>query len=689
MPAITTSPSGTQWEVASPVVSTRAQWSDPWVPIPRVSRVQCRRTLASGSLSDASFVLHRGDIWKPGDTAFTQQGLDPETILGRWVKIEATATSGKDDGGQPRKVLWYGIVTDAAIQHLGTVVDGLDVYSTSDVIVHCYGPEWLLTRSQVVTSVVDDGSGGNLTVNRGLAFNGFRSDTLGRQHVAGNKHNTRDVFGPTGTTVWNARQILDYLFLRHKPTTPNPDWNIDVGAAGTLLEWYKPVVETHGRTLYDIVNSVIPRERGMAWRLDVDEPLSTIYLRPMSSLQTQITLPGGDELPANPSKVQLNFLDQRHIRVTSRLVSKQTQYNQVKVIGDRSGRVFTARVGHELIPDWTSTQKTAYEQAAVGSSGYSSLEVAEKAQRNDSARLSDTHSRVFTCFKLTNNWNGQANGQDVKQGSEFWQPGLRFEGYLPMLKGYSYASSASAPSNNNLAGSQPEFIRPIMIGTIQLGLPFYEHLDRLASTAFSEYFGFGIQWACHLRPMENQPGIIIDPTAPPHVLAKNQATLEPSEYDTTIDYTTIEATLYVKWDSFCEGVYPETASANEHNQSQVLVISIGDRAKLDYLVPNTVIGLNNGAKVTATGGYLRDDRNYCKDLARAAWEFYGVPRHAISFGLDLVNTDFDVGDLVTEFQDGTLTRLVNCLISSIAWDFEAHATSVQTDFLEIDFGAIV
>jgi hypothetical protein len=635
--------------------------------------------------------LNIGDIWKPGDLAFSFQGTDPHSIMGYWVKIEADATSGKDEAGSPKKVRWYGIITDVAVDHHGTVLDGVDLVSTQDFIVHCYGPEWILTRKQVTTSVVDDGSGGDLVIGRGLAFNGYRVDTLGRQVVAGNKDANRRVFGTTklDAEVWNAQEIIQYLLDYHEPTDPNPDWFLDTTVSGDVMFWHKPVIETHGRTLYDIINSVVPRERGITWKLEVDESASTIYIVPFSGLQTPIVLPGGNVIPANPSTIQLDLMRQRHISRVARLVSKQPQYHQVRVTGDRSGRIFTARVGFELVKDWTPTLETEYADAAHGAAGYAALEQAEKARLNDSARMSDKLSRVYTTFRLVDNWDGQANGQDVKQGAEFWQPGLRFEAYLPLLKGYDYSTSASAPTNNNPTATNPEFMRPIVIGSIA-PLPFWEHLDRLASSAFSEYFGFGIQWACHFRPQENQPGIIIDPTAPPHVLAKNQFTAnEPTEHESIIDYTTIEATVYCKWDNYCEGIWPPEPAAAEHDQVQVLEINIGDRAKLDYLVPNTVLGLSNAEKILATGGYVRDDREYCRDLARAAFAYYGQMRHAISYGLDIINTHVEVGDLVTSFQDGPLTRPVNCLVSSIHWDFGRQATSVQTDFLEIDFGALV
>jgi sirohydrochlorin ferrochelatase len=117
-----------------------------------------------------------------------------------------------------------------------------------------------------------------------------------------------------------------------------------------------------------------------------------------------------------------------------------------------------------------------------------------------------------------------------------------------------------------------------------------------------------------------------------------------------------------------------------------------------------VVGVNDaGALEETDGGFVRDDRELLKDVARSAYEWYGQTRRAMTVVIhDLVarvkraEPDPPTGALYTDLRIGVLiTRLgaeptdVNSVVTKLAFDLRQGTITVTTQYAEFDPRAVV
>ena len=703
---------------ARPVtVDVRAAWEDEWTTL-RAREVVTTKSL--GSISVARFVTHYGEIFKKGDTQIQIQGPVMSDWIGAWVRIQATAEAGvytsvadpaladKDPNGNPipdpeqpgnwiqtDPYKWYGVITDVSPSYRGTRTnDELVKVVTEDSLVTCHSLEWLLSRQQVSASLIEKDGFDPKRINRGLIFNEWRSDKTGHKMQVGNKGKeinpdfSEDL---AEAELWTSEDAINYLLRHFAPTdgttTPQtaPRWTL---FNGTSINWLTPTVRTHNRTLYDIIGDFVPRNRGLSWEAVMDEDTGEIRIVIHSYAEDDVTLPSGETLPGNPNKVELDILEQRHISSTIKAINEQTRYQQVIVQGARVGRVFSITVSGDLNNDWSAAEETDYKDGANGLPGYGAMEFAEKARHNDSARQSAKHRHVYTTFSMPKDWDGvlDANSINVRTmdnefpDAEWWNPGLRFESTLPLVERHDYSTDPTGPDNTQLR----EYRKPF--AAIALG-PWYETLEHLNSQTYDEISG-GQGYACYLRMQRERLGITCQPTGVPHLLARADFLPdqeEPTDQVPYDNYQGIEATVYLRGDEYCEGKWPDNPDPKVHDQESVLVISVGERARLDWLAEGTMLDVVDSTPVrAAVSGFIRDDREYCQDLARSAWEFYGRPRTAIRYELNMTSTHVEIGELVTEFKEGDLTIEVNSIVSAVTINWQSGRTDVQTQFAELE-----
>lgn len=711
---LTTDPNTNQWEPPQYRVYTRRSWAMPWIDHGPMRNMVVTESIGS-QIGRATWESYRGNI-ADGNKAPAISGERFDSLIGSWCKIVWTPKYPEPVSQKT----WYGFLTDVDRVDLGG--DAFDYGCTAHSV------EWILTRHQLTRSRVETNAGAtNVEIQRALEVNGFRSDQFGRQITSGNMSQVPNIDGVrvfakdlSNPRVWNAKEFLRYMLKYYTPGTDiTPVWELDLaGDADDVLFWYEPNLQVHGRTLFEIINSLIPVQRGVVWRTEVNESINLIAIRLSTTLARPIQLNdkivNGETrtvvIPRNPSRVDLTLLGQQHIRQAVTRVSEQQVYQQVCVVGDRAGAIFTLSVGDELVKDWTDEEETEYKRGAADATGYSIEPFATRAQWSDSARMSPKLQHVYSRYVLKPEWDGKAVGIDVtadpdelanqeqEQNEEpedtgpanpFWQSGLRFESYLPLKQGFKY-SDPEEPTQQVEAqseGYQKPFVTVALLPTTK-----YEYVDKLASTAFDEHFGSGIHWACHIEMMRDKPGIALNPHGCPHLIATED--FDPNDSDNAeteqiplTDYNTIEATVFVKFDHFCSGVWPSTRNqpVRPSDIDSVHYIQIGERAQLITMPEGTLVALDNGDKVRCEKtGYIRDDRQLCEDIARTAWEYYATPRTAINVSLNMISGHVRIGQLITSYEG----QAVNSIVSSITWDFAGNTTTISTQFAELDFAGL-
>lgn len=731
-------------------VEARLNWTDPWVLLPDARVISLSRTVGTG-IDRANILFHYGDI----DNVI----VPPATLIGRWVKITIAPSIGDKNFDQSvqditerlaledleigwrvlqldsgavyqfigpdeseatswlllgiedwfHQIIWYGVVTDETRDHRGNNATN----PTGDQVFTAHGVEWLLTRKQVVQSVVEKLAGAETkTVGRAINFNDFVAD-----HVTGTiqeRGNRTNVPGPDGLHLfakslanpskWRGRDIVAYLLKYFSPTIPQITWLLDPNTAG-LLNWSVPSVVAHGRSVYDVINEVIDRRRGFTWAIDVNEINSTFTLRVISFAEIDIALPSGEVIAENPDQVALSVLDESHLDGAVLTTSYQTRYQQVVAIGGRRGACFTVTPGtiiwpSTLVDDWDSALRTAYITAASGDEDYPE-KLSDQKAANDSERQGDRLRRVFTSFRLRDEWDGKIFDQgvalepacpdllDEHRSVEFWQPGLRFESYLPLITGFDYSDGPENATDENPEDSVPELLRPFAVINLPDGR--WEYVDKLSSHSRAEGkdFGAGIEFNCHVRMMDHQAGVVVEPTAPPHVIALDvydPSSAAPSEYKPLLDGRSMLITVFALFDEHVQVSYPVPPEPSIWNSEQALYIRLGDDYRLDWMPRRTVIGLSNGKlKQSENAGWLRDDRQQLADVARTAWQWYATPRRAIQVGFRAISNQLRVGQMIRTFASGATQEPVNAVITGIGYDMIGGRQTLFTDFGELDF----
>lgn len=676
------------------------------------------------------------------DTVYRFLGpLKGEATPGNWTAHEIG-----------RQTEWYGVITNMRRDAMGGDVLG----EAGDQVIEALGMEVLFTRKQITTTVIEDADlpvppgVSTITIERGLPFNGHRGDRDRGTYATANKSpypdaNGDPVFSKTLTAAenWNATEIVEYLLAQHRPTEADgPQFILDFDAASILNAFVPIDVQTDGRTVFDVLNAVIDRRRGVLWWIEpywADEAL-LFMLRVETSEIIAVDLPSGATIAANQHVRSLAIDSVADLQNYSEQYDGFRKYNQVIVEGGRQGAVFTLAIAdNTLEEDWTATEEGLYKTAAATEPGYNVLDRSHQATLNDNVRTSDALRHVYTRFRVPDDWDGKAGdgsgGEKYhvfpvlsemgsapadKVGHQFWNCGLRFQNHLPLKAQWKYYDTGYTPEDRNRDGTTAEFRRPFAVVTVPTasGADEWFFADAAGvATALDELRGGTDQRiSCTLKMHDEQPGVSLTPNGPSHAMSGNTVwdgsdptrtrshlTHPPTDYERT------KFTVYALADAYVTSTYPSVMPEVENNQQAVHVIRLGDRARVDYVAPGTIVEVSAGQlKRTDRGMFARDDRELMRDLARSAWLWYGTTRIAIDMAVGHVTNQVRLGDLIGQvtygyrfmtttngtvimfggkpwLRAGSTDRVVNSAVTRIAWNFLRGSTSLTTDYAAIDF----
>jgi hypothetical protein len=354
----------------------------------------------------------------------------------------------------------------------------------------------------------------------------------------------------------------------------------------------------------------------------------------------------------------------------------------------------------EFDKDWTDALKTEYNTAASSSGSYPpATDPIGRMNANQEFRANERFLRVFRYFKVKPErldiWLPDVaetvNGKVIRA----YPPMARFLSVLPLRDGVDYTtpspdlSSSGAPS-----GSRVEYIPPLAF--IKEGTRYYQ-LDRLSrgSTLAAAAETQGRTWSASVHMRHEALGFFVNVSgAPQHILAKTDFTpadaTDTVDWKKDLDWGDLLLTVALETDNWAEAQWPDTPEDAGDVVRDLILEFPGKR--MEYLKIDTPfeVKADGTLKKSTSSGWILDDSEELKDLARVAYEWYKQTRRTLTLSVRTLDCPYNVGQIVTKLKrpDGTDLEEINSVITSITFDLVQGRYTLRTQFAELDLRAM-
>ena len=644
-------------------VYVRAKWSEAWT---EVKYLWCERALwsAAPGISQAELSWRYGYGRRQFETEFGIVALKDDQFR-VFVKIEIDVETLAGVAGP---LVWYGTWEAQADRQLGLInranADGTNQWIDSGrQTILCYGLELALARWPITKGAWLDPKNVLRETERGLTFNkdgkGNRSATQYHGVYLFSK------FGEdkTNKTFWSTQDIFMHLMAIHVPVNRlgTSDWKLDIASAKSLPNWDKPEIPTDNRTLFDVLNTLLPAERLLSWRVQVNATANTINVIPFSLADADIKTEAGTFVK-NDSPVNVDYELAPHVEASLQQ-SGVGYYDQVIVRGARARVCFPVSWPDQTLGvGWTIDEEEEYEQAASLIAGYGPNETRFCQAMNAIARARDSVRRVFVRFGLFEEWDYLAgNGTGGAKTAVFSRPlpdttgrpysrELAILPTLPLQETYDYSGDKIAKGTFAESGDPPfPELRPIVL--FKTPDARYVNIEKRAMAGELEDEQDGdevrLSGSVHVVPGTRFFEIHLH-GAPAHAIANTDFDSLAADEDRGLgDWRDMIATIALEDDRYCEGRYPADSSLPKDRPIRRLVIEAGDVYRLDKVHPQTPLGVDAaGALIRSDGGTLRDDGPAAHAKAQLAYRWYSRERTILRFSTSQLSAALAVGDLI-------------------------------------------
>jgi hypothetical protein len=627
---------------------------------------------------------------------------------------------------------WYGTIEVVSDQTDGVRTEDGVTIPQGEQRFAAISLEGMLGRRKINDSAVR--SVGTVThLARALEFNagGVGNRSAGRFDGA-------FVFGSDKATneIWSVRDIVVYLIGRQATRSAGSDdpfdkalpIQLDRDAVFSLPDWDIPVIKAQGKTVAEILGQLIARQRLRTWWLEVlDVPNAPdvgfpVLLKVRTLTPVAINLGANKKILANANQLAVNVdtASTSNLKIKS---SSLDQYDQVIVTGRRRRSCFTiAPADGTIVAGWSATLQTAYNAGASGAADYPlAAEIADREKRNTKARTAESLESVYARFALPDDWDLFA--RDGEGGTAYpvfpdddqpivsyaiYTPDIAILRSLPLLTGHDYSFTRRETSRWNIDPPEtdvPPFEeRPPLVVIPEPGdTSRFGRVQDMAAAAETEDSPV---WSGIVRVPDDEPALIVRVSGKPqHVLAggdfvpidANDPAIGPS------DWRELIFTVAINDDRFAEARYPAEVDDLDIERDEVRTLNIpaGDSYKLDYLAPDTVVGIDptDGSLIRNTvGGWINDDRDKLLEIAKIAYAWYSTPRAAVVIDTSDIGAAINLGDLIVSVGDssspGDHQIATNSVVTSIGIQFprssgaspinEAPRMSIATQFVNLD-----
>ncbi len=669
------------------VAYARAEWGDDWLLVRGLQPMTASRA-AAPTTSEARLQWRFGHTRMAGQTAFTAK--DPYDLVGAYVQIRLqpmdAPQAGHPDISIAQEAVWTGIITEKSIQPHGSDTQA----PQGDQAITAWGLEHLLDRYPIYTARAA-GTGDTARIiqtapplNAPAAMHGAGGVGNRSKYKRGDSY----VFEAGSGVRWSAQDYIDYLMEYHQPE--DVEFVFD-DQTGVLDQYYPDTYEVEGRTPWQVLDHILPRQRGLVWWVEVAGEVVSLVVDTVFGEDVTV---GEVTIPANSRRRDLDWSNDRYVQQPTITDIHTSRYDRIVVRGEPMVSCFSADfIGFELSRGWDNDDETAYDAATNEERGAEHME------------------HVFRRYRLTAGWEalvGSASpsvgddgeldtGGQVLQYDRMGAPLLRWVP-LPQFRDEGGDDPAEQRAPFAWARYDPDpDDGDIEERYIQLDAG-YAHADE----------------AKNLHPIGLQVrdrGRAFDLLAQPnHLLALG--TIDPDDHEgdedrelaeaPRIDYTTIGATVAVQLDQRISRVV-DLGTASPSGAATLTLDVPG--AEYWHVAPGTVVAVDGGELITwgseyeawAEGEGLevapdppRDDRGRLEEVAALAQLWYGAPRRSVSFSVQRLTPRAPLGVYVRAAFSGTWDiGRVGTVVTSVRWDFAASTTSYETAYREIDLQRVV
>jgi len=552
---------------------------------------------------------------------------------------------------------------------------------------------------------------------------------------------------PQEGTRWTAWSAANYIVATH-PILDRAGAAVHCRIEGQpkMLDWYDIQVATDTRSVKQILDDLIPHRRGVSYTVQFDETELEVVIRPFTFASEAVAMPREKELPANPN--QFSFKFDKSVWVDSAIVRNTlaTRYHKVLAQGEFKTSTFTLACDYlQFSPGWTDEEEERYKTAASLDAGYSLLSLYQKCARNAVYRASDFVASVYRRFMIDPRWNQRTFDHDLfiidpdnepqwfvappsdskgvpiprydaeanPTGEPLWTRGIRLEKRLPLLEHYDYSGARIAEhifDKVEELRDAPEFLPPLFfirtreayieaaISGQNWNVPIpdrWENVELMAANSDMEDPDEGRDWAVHATIREHAPQVdlIVSGAGRQHFLAPSRFTgaadfdvEQDPEVNGGIDYSEgrLRGTICIQLDARVSAE-KEITAATPGEPVRTLIIPVPE-ARLDFVVPGTVVQVKNGKLVkTSSGGFVRDDRYRVRTVAAAAAQWYGRTRQALKVEVRKTVHFLELGWLITTIGPEYEVNDVHTPITAIEFDFLKTSTTFETSFTDLEF----
>jgi len=695
--------------VGPQLVYLRSRWQDPWQ---LAGELWCgEATWAVNPTLPTAQLRHRYGSGLQTPLTWFQFWPRINNKLRQYVRVDVLVGPINADDPSPLLRRWYGVL-EIEIDELDAPLLGVDenqdptAYGTGKNHWTAYGLESLLDTVECTTTVVQGESAEEeLTAARAIGFNPRVPGTLKRR---GNRGPTADGDGVyrfhnrvTGGSDWTTREAVKYLLKHDAPRDYSGERALPFALfdpGGICPTWDDPQLERQDRTVRELLNALLSRQRLLGYRVLVEEPSEnqgggTIFIVPVSFAGEDLPLDPLDSsavFQANPDQ-KILAIEQDRGATASLKRSAADQFDQVIVRGaQRTSTATFSYIDSTLAIGWTAAQETAYEAGASGEAGYPpAAEVEARIWANFEARKVDGLKRVYARHILPEAFDGYVGDGESDEAVNVLQPSdanplvptpiapddRRFLTELPLLVEHDYSADKIAEQAIEEEGTGPHLhLDPLVlfrrIDWTQAE-PRYRHAEKAAIGLELQTLSVGsIEFWTARAHVDHQDGAlwVEVANAGQETIAHTDFTpLAEVDFKPVADFRFMLATLTVPWSQYAEARFPVELTPQGVDGVRRLSLLLGEDYRADYVAPSTVVGLSPGGELirTIAGGYVRDDRPKLTAIAKLAWQWYGRFRQALTFQTSMVNNALELGAYLVSIGDPDIPGDVHDDVGSV------------------------
>lgn len=645
----------------------KQRWTDPWIMVPFLDCLMAEERAAPG-IGSARFRYHYGWIKREGYPYYA--GFYPLNIGGWYIGVGVSVIAGFERS----QVLWVGV---ADYEHHAP--HGTTGWLQGPQEINAFALEHLFDRIQIRGAYTENGY-----VERALRFNVRDGRGL---TVKGNRSAERGpagayVFGQAGEE-WSSQDILEYLLAYYAPA----GMMFTLGGALNVLRNVKEQWDFNGQTVFQAINALVDRNRGLGWRLRTWNGEGVINLDVFTGLQEPISV-GAYTVPANAEQMVVSF-DGRIDGQPEIVVNRLATYERLEVRGGSVYSTFSLSFADETLTEgWTESLETAYK-------GGSTAEDAG-AEDHDAERSTDKFKSVYQDFKVPDDWDWEAG--DGEGGDKYpVVPVVLDDGtVVQTTKGVYYTPGHTFERELCIRANDPELVEEadprfqtafVVVKQSEPGVD-EDPEDEIEPDPVVTWHYVDKLSAIELTPASvrvEDKGLVIrvEPRLN-HIAAKNHFNSD-SNAESEYDYRDYIATVQVETDARL--VIRATLPGMPQTETGRTKVIEYPGAVYWQILPGTVLDITDGELVRAENWRVeRDDTPTLRAVAALAAAWYLVPRSNLAFQKMGVGLAHPVGQLIRGLAANWSYTNVGSVVTRRAWDFTGPipVTSWQTGWEDLN-----